>query len=273
MASLDSFETIAVSVDDFVATIQIQRPPNNFFTVKMIGEIADTLETLDQTDACRASVLCSQGKHFCAGNDFAEARYDVTGQADGDANKGNTLPLYAEATRLFKTRKPIVAAVQGAAIGGGLGLSLVADFRVAAPEARFSANFAMLGYHHGFGISVTLPRVVGIQQANLLLFTGRRIKGEEAYSIGLCDYLVRIEEVRERALALAREIASAAPLSVEAVRETMRQGLAKDFARATAREAQIQFQLRDTKDFREGIAASKDRRTPDLQTRVNGPAN
>ena len=256
MASLDSFETIAVSVDNFVATIEIQKPPNNFFTVQMIAEIADALEALDQRDDCRSHVLCSQGKHFCAGNDFTEARYDVTG------NKGNTLPLYQEAIRLFKTRKPIVAAVQGAAIGGGLGLSLAADFRVAAPEARFSANFTLLGYHHGFGLTVTLPRVIGVQQANLLLYTGRRIKGDEALAIGLCEYLVPFDEVRERAWSLAREIATAAPLSVEAVRETMRQGLAEAFEQATAREAQVQFELRDADDFREGIAASKERRTP-----------
>lgn len=259
MASLDSFETIAVNVDDFVATIEIQRPPNNFFTVQMIGEIADALETLDERDDCRAHVLCSQGKHFCAGNDFAQARYDVTG------SKGNTLPLYQEAIRLFKTRKPIVAAVQGAAIGGGLGLSLAADFRVATPQARFSANFTLLGYHHGFGITVTLPRVVGVQQANLLLYTGRRIKGDEALAIGLCDYLVPLDEVRNRARLLAREIATAAPLSVEQVRETMRRGLAEEFEQATAREAEVQFALRDTEDFREGIAATKERRTPNFQ--------
>ena len=177
------------------------------------------------------------------------------------------MPLYQQAVRLFKTNKPLVAAVQGAAIGGGLGLSLAADFRVAAPEARFSANFTQLGYHHGFGLSVTLPRVVGVQQANLLLYTGRRIKGDEALSIGLCDYLVPLEEVRARAVGLAREIASAAPLSVEAVRETMRQGLAEDFARATAREAQIQFALRETEDFREGIAATKERRPAHFKRR------
>ena len=265
MASLDTFETIAVTVVDFVATIEIQRPPNNFFTVQMIGEIADALESLDASDDCRSAVLCSQGKHFCAGNDFAEARYDVTGQKDAGGEKGNTLPLYQQAIRLFKTRKPIVAAVQGAAVGGGLGLSLAADFRVAAPEARFSANFTLLGYHHGFGLTVTLPRVVGAQQANLLMYTGRRIKGDEAFSIGLCDYLVPLEEVRDRAWTLAREIASAAPLSVEAVRETMRQGLTEAFEQATAREAKIQFELRDADDFREGIAATKERRTPNFK--------
>ena len=265
MPSLDAFETIAVIVDDFVATIEIQRPPNNFFTVQMIGEIADALEVLDRTDECRASVLCSQGKHFCAGNDFAEARYDVTGQKQGDGERGNTLPLYQQAIRLFKTRKPVVAAVQGAAIGGGLGLSLAADFRVAAPEARFSANFTLLGYHHGFGLTVTLPRVVGVQQANLLLYTGRRIKGDEAHAIGLCDYLVPRDEVRQRAWTLAREIAAAAPLSVEAVRQTMHQGLADAFAKATTREAQVQFELRDTQDFQEGIAASKERRTTNFK--------
>ena len=113
--------------------------------------IADGLESLDDDPRCRAAVLCAQGKHFCAGADFSPegARY-------------TTEDLYAAAVRIFRTHTPVVAAVHGAAVGGGLGLALAADFRIAAPEARFSANFARLGFHQGFGLSVTLPRLVGL---------------------------------------------------------------------------------------------------------------
>ena len=97
--------------------------------------------------------------------------------------------------RLFRTRKPIVAAIQGAAIGGGLGVAMAADFRIAAPEARFSANFARLGFHHGFGLSVTLPAAVGGQHAAELLYTGRRITGDDAVAIGLVDRVVPLDRL------------------------------------------------------------------------------
>ena len=146
-----------------------------------------------------------------------------------------------------------------AAIGGGLGLALTTDFRVATPETRFAANFVLLGFHQGFGLSLTLPRLLGQQQANLMLYTGRRYTGQEGLRIGLCDYLVEPEQLRQRAFELAREIAQAAPLAVQAVRATMRQGLADEFRRATAHEAAQQSRLRATADFKEGIQAVAER--------------
>ena len=113
-------------------------------------------------------------------------------------------PLYVEAVRLFSTKKPIVAAVQGAAVGAGLGLALVADFRVAAPEARFTANFVKLGFHPGFGITHTLPRLIGEQRAALMCLTGRRIKAEEALAWGLVDEVVPLEDLRAAALRAGR---------------------------------------------------------------------
>ena len=130
-------------------------------------------------------------------------------------------PLYVEAVRLFSAKKPIVAAVQGAAVGAGLGLALVADFRVAAPEARFTANFVKLGFHPGFGITHTLPRLIGEQRAALMCLTGRRIKASEALAWGLVDELAPLDELRAAALRLAREIAENAPLAVQSTRATL----------------------------------------------------
>jgi enoyl-CoA hydratase/carnithine racemase len=157
--------------------------------------------------------------------------------------------------------------VQGAAIGGGLGLALVADFRVASPESRWSANFARLGFHHGFGLTVTLPAIVGQQKALDLLYTGRRIDGAEAHRIGLADHLVPLDQVREKARAVALEIAEAGPLAVRSIRRTMRRGLADRIRIATDHELVEQDWLRATEDFKEGIQSSAERRPPRFQGR------
>jgi len=175
--------------------------------------------------------------------------------------------LYKEAIRLFRTRKPVVAAVHGAAVGGGLGLALSADFRVTCAEARFCANFSRLGFHQGFGLSVTLPRLVGPQKAALLLYTGRRVPGDEAVTIGLADKLVAESDVRKEALALAGEIAISAPLAIQSIRETLRRGLADQVEAATERELVEQDWQRKTEDFREGVNAMSARRTPNFSGR------
>ena len=238
------------AVVDHVGRIVLNQPPNNFFSVGMIGEIADALESFDADDDCRAVVLSAEGKHFCAGADFSrrDAR-DDTGE------------LYRMAVRLFRTRKPIVAAVQGAAIGGGLGVALAADFRFVSPSGRLSANFAQLGFHHGFGLSVTLPRLVGNQRAADLLFTGRRVGGAEAVALGLADRLVDDSGLVEAAVAYAAAIASAAPLAVESIRATLRGDLADRVAVATEHELAEQLRLRKTNDFAEGVRATAERRT------------
>jgi enoyl-CoA hydratase/carnithine racemase len=238
------------ALGEHVGEVRLCRPPDNFFSVEMIEAIADGLEALDRDDQCRVVVLRAEGKHFCAGADFRGARRDSTSE------------LYTAAVRLFRTRKPIVAAVQGAAIGGGLGLALAADFRIASTAARFSANFARLGFHQGFGLSVTLPRLVGQQRAAELLLTGRRINGEEAAAIGLVDQVHAPDQLDAAAVALAADIAASAPLAVEAIRATLRAGLADAVAAATDHEMAEQIRLRATADFAEGVRATADRRPP-----------
>lgn len=247
-------------LDGVVATIEIHRPPNNFFDEAMIGGIADELDRLAGDTACRAVVLCSEGKHFCAGADFS----------GGQRRPDDAEPrphLYDQAIRIFENPLPIVAAVQGAAIGGGLGLALAADFRVASAASRWSANFARLGFHHGFGLSATLPRLVGQQQAARLLFTGERIDGARALELGLCDELVPDEQLRPTAWALADQIAGSAPLAVRSIRETLRADLVAEVRRALVRERAEQDRLQRTEDFREGVAAMAARREPDFHAR------
>jgi enoyl-CoA hydratase/carnithine racemase len=246
-------QAVTVDVVGHVATVEIHRPPHNWFDVEVMGELADAILGLDDEPAVRASVLCSEGRNFCAGADLG-----------GSDLLDNTVRLYDEAARIFSNRKPIVAAVQGAAVGGGLGLALSADFRVASSDTRFSCNFARLGFHQGFGISVTLPAVVGQQRALELMYTAVDVRGDEAARIGLADRLVRSEEVRAAAQAFAAEIATSGPLALLAIRETMRGDLAERVRAATAREHAEQQRLRDTDDFREGVAAVSERRPPNF---------
>jgi 2-(1,2-epoxy-1,2-dihydrophenyl)acetyl-CoA isomerase len=260
MTVTKTFGDVTVSIgDDLVATAEIGRPPDNFFDSDLITALADAYFWLDERDDCRAIVLCSAGKHFCAGADLAgRSRQPVD---------GGVSTLYQQATRLFDAKLPVVAAVQGAAIGGGLGLACSADFRVASPQARFAANFARLGFHQGFGLSVTLPGIVGQQRALELLYTGRRIGGEEAARIGLADRLAEPDELRPAARGLAAEIAASAPLAVRSIRETMRGDLAGRVRAATDHEGAEQNRLRQTADFAEGVRASAERRPPRFEGR------
>ncbi|MBM4258543.1 MAG: enoyl-CoA hydratase/isomerase family protein [Deltaproteobacteria bacterium] len=247
---------VAVTFADHIATLEIQRGPNNFFDIALIESLAEALETLDNQMDCRAIVLAAEGKNFCAGANF-HGGAERSG-LDRNPEKGN--PLYAAAVRLFACRKPIVGAIQGAAIGGGFGLALVPDFRVVCAETRFAANFVALGFHPGFGLTTTLPRLVGQQRANLLFYTGRRINGEEALAWGLGDVFTTVDKVRSAAVELAKEIAANAPLAVQSTRATMRAGLAAAVKAATDQEFKEQSWLQKTEDHKEGIRAVAERR-------------
>lgn len=263
-----NYADINVSLDGRIATVEIDRPPHNFFDRHLISQIADAYGELDADPKCRAIVLASNGKSFCAGADFGSGE-EQSGHEEfsADGFRNTTGMLYREGVRLFSAKTPVVAAVQGAAIGGGFGLALSADFRVGAHEARFSANFVKLGIHPGFGLTVTLPELIGQQAANLLFLTGRRIRGGEALSLGLIDQLVARNEVRSAARALAAEIAENAPLAVASVRATVRDGLAERIARATDHELAEQQWLRGTEDAREGIRAVAERRPGNFKGR------
>jgi enoyl-CoA hydratase/carnithine racemase len=263
------FKDIGVETHGHVALIEIRRPPNNFFDIALIQEIASALEAFDETPDVRAVVLAAQGKAFCAGANFGDgATLDKDGQRPGELNREAAVRhLYLEGNRLFRTKKPIVAAVHGAAVGGGLGLAMVADFRVTCPEARFAANFTRLGFHPGFGLTVTLPAVIGATKAALMFYTSRRVTGHEAHAMGLADVLVPQSEVRAAALKLAAEIAENSPLGLIATRATMRGDLADRVLRATEHELIEQTWLRKTDDFKEGVAATAERRLPNFSGR------
>lgn len=239
--------------EDHVAEVVFSRPPNNFFDIGLVAAIADALDELAAT-SCRAVVLASEGKHFCAGASL---------QPGGNGQSANA--LYEQAMRIFEQPLPLVAAVQGSATGGGAGLALAADFRVAAATSRFWINFSRLGFHPGFGLSVTLPRLVGPQRAQEIFYTGRKVAGDEALAIGLCDRVAEPERVRAEAHELAAEIAASAPLAVRAIRATLRGALLEEVRAMVEHEASEQARLRSTADWAEGVAAVAERREPNFR--------
>ncbi|MCU0729119.1 MAG: enoyl-CoA hydratase/isomerase family protein, partial [Sphingopyxis sp.] len=157
--------------------------------------------------------------------------------------------------RIFAARTPMVAAIQGAAIGAGLGLAVAADFRVAAPEARFAANFVKLGFHPGFGLTVTLPRLIGAQRALEMMLTGDRYRSEQVAGWGLVDRVVPLPGLLGAAQDFARSIAVNAPLAVVETRATLRAGLVETVRERLIQEHRVQGELRATADYAEGVAA------------------
>jgi 2-(1,2-epoxy-1,2-dihydrophenyl)acetyl-CoA isomerase len=256
-----SLGEVSYRIADGVATVEIHKPPHNFLAPRLVSQIADAYGAIENDALARVIVLCSEGKNFCGGADFSNA--------EGNASirpAATTGPhLYDEAIRLFDGSKPVVAAIQGAAVGGGLGLAMTADFRIGTPSSRFSANFARLGFHHGFGLTYTLPLVIGNQRALELLYTGRRISGDEALTMGLVDRLVTDGEERDAALGLASEVAASAPLAVQSIRRTMRRGSADAFKAATDWEKVEQLRLAATEDWVEGVRAMAERRVPEFR--------
>ncbi|HLJ87602.1 MAG TPA: enoyl-CoA hydratase/isomerase family protein [Candidatus Angelobacter sp.] len=257
----NKFGDVSVAIQAHVATVEIHRPPHNYFDDRLVRDLADAFEALDRDSECRALLLASEGRSFCAGANLQE----IAGREDLSA-----ADIYKHAVRLFACEKPVVAAIQGAAVGGGLGLALVADFRVVAPEAWFGANFVKLGIHPGFGLTHTLPRLIGVQRASLMFYTGRRIGAQEALAWGLADVLAAPPDLhsgvlhsgalRKAAHDLASEIAACAPLAVRSTRATLRRGLAEAVHAQTDHELAEQTRLFQTQDHKEGVLSVRERR-------------
>src|SRR5882724_7008394 len=227
---MTKFTDIGVEKTGHVTTIEIQRPPLNFFDVSLINQIADALTDIDNDPEARAVVLAAQGKAFCAGANFGDpARQEQEAREKSDAAS--------------------------------------ADFRVTCPEARFAANFTKLGFHPGFGLTVTLPELVGKNNAELIFYTSRRVTGEEAYRMGLANECVPQDQVRGAAMKLAQEIAECSPLGLLSTRATIRAGLADRVMAATTHELAEQTRLRATEDFKEGVKATEQRRVPNFKGR------
>jgi 2-(1,2-epoxy-1,2-dihydrophenyl)acetyl-CoA isomerase len=241
--------------DDGVAVVTLDRPPHNYIDAEDMAALAQALAAAAEHGA-RSVVLASNGRNFCAG---ASLQSKLGGGVD--------FSMYDQIPALFAQPLPVIAAVQGKAIGAGLGLALVADFRVSCDRTSFVAPFTRLGFHHGFALSVTLPHVVGRQHSLEMLIAGKEISGHRALSIGLADAFVTEQNLMAHALRMAHDIAARGPLAVRAVRVGLRGGIAEEVAQALRAERAVQEELMQTDDFVEGVASAAERREPRFRGR------
>jgi enoyl-CoA hydratase/carnithine racemase len=225
----------------------------NPLDLALVRELAGTLERLDRDPAVRAAVLISTGKHFCVG---------ATAKLTEGQPAWSTADLYAEVPRIAAFGKPLVAALNGAAVGGGAGLALMADWRQMAADAKLQINFSRLGYTPGFGVTRTLPDLVGAHRAAELLMSGRRVSAAEARSVGLCDAVSEPGQLLDDTLARAAEFAQGAPLAVRAIKSDARRRLLADLPAVLRDELAQQTRLKETADYAEGMSAVRERRRP-----------
>ncbi len=255
---------------DHVAEITLNRPENrNSMTDDVLEGLRDAVAAVRADRDVRCVIVTGRGKSFCAGADFK------TGvQRDDGPTEDFRLPnersfgMYAPFLSILDIEVPTIAAMQGHAIGGGLGLAVVCDIRIANAESKYGANFTKLGLHPGMATTYILPRLVGLPRAAELLFAGRIVGGTEAAQIGLANYAeAGSEAVLERSRALAREIAGAAPIAVRWTKRSLYRGIDWDPRTAAEHEAHAQSRTLETEDSKEGIRALLEKRAPDFKGR------
>jgi len=253
---------VLYDVKENIATITINRPDNrNSMDNETMAAFRETIQKVKTDRSLRCVIVTGSGRSFCAGADFKNRM----GDPEETLPNYVTQNIYAPFLEVLEIKPPTIAAMNGHAIGGGFGLALVCDIRVAAINAKYGANFAKLGLHTGMSVSYMLPRIIGLPTANELLFTGRLIDGKQSKEIGLVNYAVDASEVYDKAWELAKEIASCAPVAVQMIKRSVYRGLEWRPAEAAEFEAHCQSRTSEMADSREGITALLEKRDPVFQ--------
>ena len=246
--------------DDSVGVITLDRADQrNSMTPELLDAFADASARARADTGARCVVVTGSGAVFSAG---ADLRSSLQRAGDDRAPHERSFAMYEPFLSLLDLAVPLIGALNGHAIGGGFGLALVCDVRIGAQDARYGANFVRLGLAPGMAISYLLPRLIGAARASELLLTGRLVDGREAERLGILNRAVPAADVLPEAMAIAREIAAAAPLAVRATKRAIRRGLAQDARDAARHEAYAQAETLATEDAREGIAALLEKRPP-----------
>lgn len=242
-----------------IAQITLNRPGNrNSMDAEVMPAFLDAINRVKTDSDVRCLIVTGTGKSFCAGADFKNA-------PGGGANllpQERLMDVYEPFLNVGEIKVPTIAAMNGHAIGGGFGLALICDIRVANRDSKYGANFVRLGLHSGMAVSYMLPRLIGLPRAGELLYTGRLIDGETAEKIGLANYVAQGDGVLEKTWELAEEIASAAPAAVRMIKQSVYRGLSWETRRAAESEAHCQSRSLETEDAREGISALLEKRKP-----------
>lgn len=250
---------VLFNVEDMIGLITLNRPDNrNSMNSETMPAFLEAVERAKEDNELRCLIITGTGKSFCAGVDFKNSPVNMTGALPHE----NLMNTYGPFLKISEIKIPVIAALNGHAIGGGFGLALICDIRIANSDSKYGANFARLGLHTGMATSYMLPRIVGLPRANELLFTGRLIDGIEAERIGLVNYVLKDGQVLEKAWEIAREIASCAPAAVRMIKRSILRGMVWDPVSAAEIEAHCQSRTFEMEDAREGITALLEKRAP-----------
>jgi enoyl-CoA hydratase/carnithine racemase len=248
-----------------VAWLVLNRPARlNPMSTELLAAFQARVAEVRADRSVRCVVVTGAGKGFCAGADLARLPEQIaqTGDPGAAGARAALRGIYQGFLCLLDLEVPTIAAVNGAAYGGGLGLAMLCDLRVAAAEARLAANFVKLGIHPGMALSYLLPTAVGYARAAEMLFTGRTLSGTEAAAAGLVNRAVPRDALADEAQALADEVAAAAPLAVRLAKRTLRAAARFDPALALELEAWSQAATLGTADAAEGMGAALAKRPP-----------
>ena len=245
-----------------VATITLNRPENrNSMTEDVLTGLEDAIARAAGESEVRAVVIAARGRSFCAGADFKQGAQRNPGDRPLLPNE-RSFAMYQPFLSVLDLEVPVIGALSGHAVGGGLGLALVCDIRVANEDAKYGANFTRLGLHPGMATTYLLPRIVGVPRAAELLLTGRLVNGREAERIGLANYALPADEVDARAQDLAAECAAAAPVATRWTKQSIYRNAAWSPQEAARYEADLQSRTLEMADHREGVAALLEKREP-----------
>ena len=257
---MTNYEFIELSVSNHVAVVKLNRPEiMNALNWKMYSELEDSFLSIQKDPDVRSVVLTGQGRAFCSGDDVKEIMVAGGGSDRLQRVRPGTTPA---AKAILDCDRPIVAAVNGPAVGWGMDLSLMADFRIASERASFGELFVKRGLVADVGGLVRLPKIVGPQRAAELLFTGEVISAERALAIGLVMEVVPHDKLLSSANALANKIAENPPLAVRYLKEGLRRSFYGDYDEMGNWISQTLGVLFKTEDHKEGVASFLEKRLP-----------
>ena len=252
-----NFENLAVEHADSVATVTVNRPKVlNALNAQTVRELDECMRTLTADASVGAVVLTGAGdRAFVAGADISELSQNTATNARDVARSGQAL-----CDRIERAGKPVIAAINGFALGGGLELAMACTLRLAADTAKLGQPEINLGILPGFGGTQRLPRLIGPARALELLLTGDPVDANEAWRLGLVNRVVPAEQLREEALGLAAKLAGKAPVAVRYILDVVRSGMQMSLSEACGLEATLFGLVSATEDMREGTHAFLEKR-------------
>ena len=262
-----AYQSLIMERKNAIATVTLNRPDvGNAFNKELMKELDDAFKEISLDESIWAVILTGAGKHFSSGIDLSLFSSLGDAAAAVEESEGET---YAEGTlaatviRIRSMGKPVIAAINGAAIGAGIGLALACDIRIASDKARFSTIFVKRAIAPDSGSSFTLPRVIGLPRAYEFMFTGDVIDAAEADRIGLVNRIVPHDDLMKAVTELAEKIAKNPPLAVAIAKEALNRGVTEtDIKEQIKYEVGLQSRLLKTEDFMEAASAFLEKREP-----------